>query len=354
LASNALVRIAVERGDFRRYNLSEPWEMLTRIAGGETRLKAIQECCSGACEYRCDDGCGLTGWKPMHCWDPYCPRCAKLARLEEAGDELEKVKQFYQPAGKLPVWIPWELTLPRDMEVNLAFDNLADVKKTGDSVVVRAFKRHVERKRGLKDVTVMLESVAQWWHSSNPFLGFYPHVHGNMYSIVRDNEKGEYVYLREDEMYLEKDELAELRREWREGIRVFGDTKAKDVVVHVHVSRGYGRLAHRLEYMYRSATFDFYKYVTSARFYEKALAEPDVGWVRRCIELPKGFKAVSGLGLLAGSRYRRAIAAVGGSIETKAVRRRKRNRVKCPHCGCFMEPTGRQCRLDTCLLAPSC
>jgi hypothetical protein len=282
----------------------------------------------------------------MHCWDPYCPRCGKLVRLGEAGDELDKLKQFYQPAGKLPVWIPWEVTLPRDMQVNLAFDRLIDLKKTADAVFVKVFKRHVERKRGLKDVTVMGESVIQWWHSSNPFLGFYPHVHGNMYSIVRDNERGECVFLREDEMFLEKEELADFRREWREAIKVFGDTRAKDVVVRVHVSRGYGRLGHRLEYLYRSSTFDFYKYVTSARFYEKRLAEPDLAWVRQCIELPKGFKAVSGFGLLAASRYRRAIAALGGFIETKVIRKRKRSRVKCPHCGCFMDPTGRVGRLD--------
>jgi hypothetical protein len=346
MASSVLVRMAVKRGDFRKYVLDEVWRGFAKAIGGEYHLKRVEECCTTAKEYRCNDGCGLRTWKPMHCWDAYCPRCAKLTRLQEAGDEMEKVKQFYLCAGKLPVWIPWEVTLPRNMRVTLAFDRLIDLKKTADAVFVKVFKRHVERKRGLKDVTVMGESVVQWWHSSNPFLGSFPHVHGNVYSIIRDNEKGEYVYLREDEMYLQEDELADFRREWREAIKVFGNTKAKDVDVHVHVSRGYGRLAHRLEYMYRPASVDFYKYVKSARFYEKVVAEPDVAWVTRCIVLPKGFKAVSTFGLLAGSRYRKVIADLGGFIEKKAVRVRMKTRVNCPNCGCFMEPTGRRSRLD--------
>jgi hypothetical protein len=122
--------------------------------------------------------------------------------------------------------------------------------------------------------------------------------------------------------------------------------KAKDVDVDVHVSRGYGRLAHRLEYMYRPASVDFYKYVKSARFYEKVVAEPDVAWVTQCIVLPKGFKAVSTFGLLAGSRYRKVIVDLGGFIEKKAVRVRMKTHVNCPNCGCFMEPTGRVSRLD--------
>src|ERR1700733_5381142 len=134
LAANVLVRIAVMRGDFRKYELAEACQMLTKVVGGEAHLRRVQDCCSTAREYRCDDGCGLSGWKPMHCWDSYCPRCAKLTRFQEAGDEFEKVKQFYQCAGKLPIWIPWEVTLPRDMQVSLAFERLIDLKKTADAV----------------------------------------------------------------------------------------------------------------------------------------------------------------------------------------------------------------------------
>ena len=341
-----LVQVGVSAQEYREMEQNPRWMEFVQAVKGSEYAAGLAECCKKYRPFSSHDhakpDCKRQYWKPIHCCDfEYCPVCSRIKREGEAVDDLEIAHTFYSRMGKMVKFASWEFTLPRDMQLELSDDNLSDLRKIADKIVQKVVGRG-------QNLTFMGKSAVQWWHSSNPFLGNYPHVHGVLYSLVFDEDSistlddsgtGDF---REVNLYLSPSQLDELRSEWMKAIRVYGKTKSKNVVVHWHVSRGYNHLSHRLSYMHRSATTDFFKYVTSAKFYEEGMAQPteeELAWIKRCLERSAGNKSVCGFGMLAPSRVYKWAERAGWTLPKKKMRRmvRRRDGSKCPNCGVWMD-----------------
>ena len=334
-----LVEVGVSAQEYKEYQDNPQWREFVQAVKGAEYAKGFAGCGKMYRKYDCDNGHEV--WKAIHCSDGrYCPRCSRLIREAAARDDLEVAHTFYSRLGRMVEFASFEFTVPRDMQLEISDEHLGDLRTSANAIVAKLLSDH-------GNIVPMGKSCVQWWHTSNPFLGNYPHVHGVVYSLVFDKElnapdvtgatngKGDF---RQINLYLSREQLDEMRALWLKALYAYGKTKSKNVVVRWHVSRGYGRLAHRLSYMHRGATNDFFRYVTQARFFEAVMASPNVDWVRRCLERPAHFKHVSGFGMLAESRMYKWAERLGLSIPRKPVRDRARKRVKCPHCGLFMTP----------------
>lgn len=166
-----------------------------------------------------------------------------------------------------------------------------------------------------------------FWHSSNPFEGWYPHIHYTLFDLAFDRFEKRFVRLK---MYLEGDDFARSRRRWKECLEsAFGPTSAKDVDIHFHYQSGIGHLYHRLRYQFREPVIDFYKYATQTVY----PVQYDPEWVRRALLGRKHEKHVVWLGWLADCVRYEYLRTMKLELPKKKERDAERRKAECPICG---------------------
>jgi hypothetical protein len=181
------------------------------------------------------------------------------------------------------------------------------------------------------------EVAVQYWHSSNPFAGYYPHVQGVQFDLAWDKRENKVVRL--SDLFVSRDVLLGVRRSWRARLETrYGRSSAKDVNVWFHYSSGWGRLRHAVSYDFRSVNWDMAKYVRQAVVPEDA----DSVWVRKMLSPDRHFRRVSRFGWFQPCVLPKFLKVVGSDLvlPEKALRDRERQKVFCPTCGMLMERVG--------------
>jgi len=291
--------------------------------------------------------------------EDFCPTCTRVYSERLSVDLRDVLFDIYSKIHRRMKYVAFEFTVARDLWGRIDDKCLSELR--GEVVAV------------LNEVIggggrYLLGGVlsAHYWHSSNPFGGWYPHFHGLLLDLVFDRVTKSFVPI---SAFVGREQLATIRKRWRERlVRVLGETSAKDVDVRFHYSVGYGHLRHRTSYMFRSAAYDILKYVKVAAVPEDA----DSSWIRRAFVRPKKGKHVLYFGWFTQSvrqRYSwrlfglkkcpseycgheahdgrckvilqlgRCLCKGTRAIPSKGERERERKRVYCPSCGLVMEDT---------------
>jgi len=245
---------------------------------------------------------------------------SKAQTSNDVDDALEVVHAIYSKVHRRLRFYCFEFTVPKDLQSKIGMD--------GGPVMKRIAQETWEEYYG-GDVQLGMSLAFHYWHSSNPLLGFYPHVHGTLFDFGVGKKSGELIPFTRGVV-----DVARLRRIYRRRLEArFGVSADKDVNLHVHYSTGYGHLRHRLAYQYRAFVQDAYRYVAMAA---PELADAD--WLRKALFRGRE-RRVSQCGwfnhrnLSPMSRFMRLL---GLSLPKKAVRDKERQRVWCPTCGCEM------------------
>ncbi|MDG6921410.1 MAG: hypothetical protein JRN59_07770 [Nitrososphaerota archaeon] len=233
-----------------------------------------------------------------------------------------------------------EFTLPRDLWTRVRDEDLKVLRKMAMGALKEIFGGCTRGE--LCDCEARGVSHAQrfeiggnisvhFWHSSNPFEGWYPHIHYTLFDLAFDRVEHRFVRLK---MYLEGDAHQRLRQLWKRRLEaVFGVTSARDVDIHFHYQAGLGHLYHRLRYEYREPVVDFYKYATE-------VVQPvqfDAQWVRRALLGRKHEKHVVWFGWLADCVRYKYLKLIDLDLPKKKERDKERRKTTCPLCGLELE-----------------
>jgi hypothetical protein len=249
-----------------------------------------------------------------------CPTCAWAYNEELVADDLELYQLICHHVGSRLSFGEVEFTLPFEGQRKVTDDNLGELKRL-------AFETLKEVLSPSGQFILAGVGSTHHWHSSDPFKGWFPHVHFTVIELAFDKMNGRFVRL---PMHLSKEQLEKLNQVWAQKFQErYGRIGAKRFVVHWHYGRGYAAFRHRLSYQFRRPVKDAYNAAVQMRGDERT----DLAWLSRMLVRPKNEKRHQWYGWLSDGQKSKYLSRVEISRAKKAERVKARRKVYCPLCG---------------------
>ena len=218
-----------------------------------------------------------------------------------------------------------DFTLAPEAQAMVKMQDLAKLRKMCWEVLKEVYGVYDEY--GNERRLIAGVGVSQYWHSRNPFKGFFPHFHMTVLDVFYDRKEGSFGRVN---LYLEPERLQLLKDLWRNSFEArYGRTTAKLFDVRYRYSHGQGRLNHRLTYSFRRVVIDCYKKTLKTGPKVKV----DVAWMQQMLLPPKNWKAIQWFGYLSDGVKASFLKKLGIGFEKKSVRDREKRKVKCNICG---------------------
>ncbi len=253
-----------------------------------------------------------------------CPIDANAYTYNQSEDALEILEIINRRVGgeKVCVWAG-ELTLPKSSWNMVGNDDAKRMNRIGSEWANELFSDGGRYILGF-------EVGFHFWHSSNPLLGWYPHLHLNLSDIAYEVDKQEWHRLNLYQNDLQKGSESILSKTWRSKFEAeYGAIRAKRVVAHWAYRSNQAGVRHRLSYAMRNPVSDCYKLI-SKMSYDQAR---DRDWVRRMLLRPKTEKRTQWFGYLSDGQKSKYLRKLNYVLEPKAVRRKKRSKRVCDEDG---------------------
>lgn len=249
-----------------------------------------------------------------------CPIDANAYTYNQSEDALEilEILNSRIGGGKVCVWAG-ELTLPRSSWNSVGNEDAKKMNQLGSNWVNESFSENGRYRLGF-------EVSFHYWHSKDPFSGWYPHLHVNISDIAFERDKREWHRLNLYQNDLEKYSDSTLSKTWRSEFESeYGTVRAKRVVAHWTYRSGVTGVRHRLSYAMRNPVVDCYKSISRLDY----RPERDRDWVRRMLLRPKTEKRTQWFGYLSDGQKSKYLRTLNYVLESKAVRRKKRSKRVC-------------------------
>ena len=274
-----------------------------------------------------------------------CPVDGSGYTKEQSEDALEILRTIDRRVGgkhSVTVWAG-EFTLPKRAWGMVSDADVKRMKSLGADVINDMFARdkacgersckHRKRKDGSCSAPFRyrlgFEVSFHYWHSSDPFFGWFPHLHVNLSDIAFDTVKNEWVKLNFWLYDMRRSGESKLDSCWKKHFEssfgLVGDNRHWNA--HWAYRRGTGRVRHRLSYAMRNPVSDCYK-ALDRLVYRGTTSEKT--WFARLLLRPNREKRTQWFGYLGDSVKSKYLKSLNVNLESKAVRRKRRNRRVCP------------------------
>lgn len=331
------IRTALKPAEYRQKEVPLAWQNLLGGALPE-QLSRVKGCRTEFSLYECPNGHRI--FRASLCKSPVCYVCSRVYTEGLVEDTIQVMSSIYRTFGAKIRYGEGELTVPRDLWDKVGDTDLRGLRRMGMEVLKQTFggcSKGINcdcESRGMAHnpkYEIGGNISVHFWHSSNPFAGWYPHIHYTLFDLAYDRQEHRFVQLK---MYLSGDAFARLRARWKRRLEeVFGDTSARDVDIHFHYQSGIGHLRHRVQYQYREPVIDFYKYATQAIH----PVDFDAVWVRRALLGRKHEKHIVWFGWLADCVRYKYLDLIELELPRKKERDKERKKTLCPLCGLELE-----------------
>jgi len=196
--------------------------------------------------------------KPCLCKDKHgCPRCGRIIRYE-LGDRVTDLCRHANrgKVGKLCVF-GIRFTVPPKLWSKIDETTMVIFRRLAIETVKEFFG---------KDIEIGGVAADHYWHSRDPFLGFFPHIHIRISDICLMKKDGSLHRLRG---FLTKERLAELNESWRLNVEKAFNTPIVKVVVNHNFAEGHHKVRKQLAYDFREPIEDVYKFLQAGGNYDK-------------------------------------------------------------------------------------
>ena len=254
-----------------------------------------------------------------------CPVCSMVYTSILTSDAVELASKIAFATGGRIGFVSADFTLPGKAQAKVNEVDLSKLRKMCWKVLQEVLGAYDE---GGKETRLIAGvGASQYWHTANPWKGWFPHFHFTVLDLYYD--KREEAFGR-SQLFLDSENLRKLRELWRSRFEEsYGKTMAKCFVVHWRYSYGHGRLKHRLAYAFRRSVSDCYK-----MSYRSDLSEGlNRDWMERLLSPPKNEKRIQWYGWLSDGVKAKFLEKLDITVEKKTVRDRERRKVPCPICG---------------------
>lgn len=192
-----------------------------------------------------------------------CDCCSRVKTFGETEDFIRYVKTASDALRVRVMGIEYLFTVPADKR--LSVDDLTEFAALAQSVWDK--RCHFVLGAQADSWQFAGEHGVQYWSSSNPGVGYRPHLHGLMVSVYWDRAKRCFGSLSKHQLYLmTMDNDGELRACWKAALTAFyGKTSAKEVYCGARYRPTYANIRHDASYLSRGVVEDVFKYVTTAK-----------------------------------------------------------------------------------------
>jgi len=307
---------------FAKKKLNERWIRVVRDIAPD-KVEHLLECRKRFFAGKCEESHGYL--KASLCrLREICPIDANAYTFNQSEDALEILNIISRRVGggRLRVW-GGEYTLPRSSWNKVGDSDAKKMKKIGSRTINGLFS---DGGRYLLGYEVSFHH----WHSSEPFRGWYPHLHVNISDVAWERDKQEWHRLNLYQNDLNQLSESTLSRTWRKNFEEeYGTVKAKRVVAHWAYRSGLGGVRHRLSYAMRNPVVDCYKAINWLEYHP----ESDRESVRRMLLRPKTEKRTQWFGYLSDGQKSKYLKKLEYVLEPKASRRKQRSKRVCPEDG---------------------
>lgn len=217
-----------------------------------------------------------------------------------------------------------DLDLPREAWNLVSNDGLGDFRTVGIATMEEMFS---ENGRYL----LWYRIDAQYWHSRDVMLGWYPHLHITLSSIAYDTVVKKHVRLNFWQADMRRHNDSKLSRVWKKNFEAkYGTLHSKRMVTWFHYSERQSSVKHWVRYAARSPVIDLYKALYGMMYRG---TDEEKAWLARLLLRPDGEKRGLWCGIASSRIRRKYLAMLNIILPDQAARRKVRRRKLCLECG---------------------